>query len=93
MAKNGKKKEFCPVCGKVEISREPAGKINYDTGGWNERCPVCQSLFWVPADPTKPIELVVVPAGDIPSFEPDTIIFSSEIKLLEAMAKGKKEEI
>ncbi len=84
------KKDFCPICGKEEFSREPAGKINYDAGGWNERCQVCNSLLWVPADPTKPIEAVVVPAGDVVSFEPETIIFSSEIKLLEKMARGEE---
>ncbi len=84
------RKGFCPVCGKVEISREPAGKINYDAGGWNERCPVCQSLLWVSADPTKPIEAVVVPALGIPAFEPEEIIFDSEIKLLEKMARGEE---
>lgn len=81
------RKDFCPRCGKVEISREPAGKINYDAGGWNERCPVCNSLLWVSADPTKPIELMVV--SGIPAFELG-IIFDSEIKLLEAMSRGEE---
>jgi hypothetical protein len=85
-----KRKDFCPICGKEEFSREPTGKINYDAGGWHERCPVCQSLLWVSADPTKPIEEVVVPAGDVVSFEPETIIFSSAIKLLEAMSRGEE---
>lgn len=87
MAKIRKRWGFCPVCGKTEISREPAGKINYDVGGWNEWCQVCNSLLWVPADPTKPIEIVVMPG--IPAFEPG-IIFDSEIKLLKAMSRGEK---
>jgi len=49
------RKDFCPICEKEEFSREPAGKINYDAGGWNERCLVCNSLLWVPADPGKEI--------------------------------------
>ncbi len=80
-----KRNDFCPICGKTELSRELAGEMNWDAGGWTERCQVCNSLLWVPADPTKPIEAVVVPAGDIMSFEPETIIFSSEIKLLKGI--------
>jgi len=75
--KNKEKSDFCPICGKEEISRNPAGKINYDVGGWNERCPVCQSLLWVSVDPTKPIEAVVVPVLGIPAFEPE-IIFGND---------------
>ncbi len=78
MARKKAKKDFCPICGKEKFLREPAGKINYDVGGWNERCTVCQSLLWVSTDPTKPIEAVVVPVLGIPAFEPETIIFSRE---------------
>lgn len=31
------RKDFCPICGKVELSREPVGEMNWDAGGWNER--------------------------------------------------------
>ncbi len=84
------RKDFCPICGKVEILRNPAGKINYDAGGWNERCQVCNSLLWVPADPTEPIEAAVVPVLGISAFEPEEIIFDNEIKLLEKMARGEE---
>lgn len=73
MAKNKAKADFCPLCGKAEIPRDPWGKINYDAGGWNERCPACRSLLWVPADRTEPIEVVVIPVFGFPSFEPEEI--------------------
>jgi hypothetical protein len=85
MAKH-KKVDFCPVCGKVKIFRDPC-KINYDAGGYTEKCPYCGKLLWVPADENQPIELVVISVSDFPEFEPEEIYFDEEKKLLKAVAR------
>ena len=79
-----KRKDFCPICGKVKISRDPTGKKNCGSGGWQEKCPVCGLLLLVPFDPVKPIRLGEM--GEDYFLE----IFADEFALLNGMLR--KEE-
>lgn len=84
-----KEKVFCPACGKAEFPRVPALDAGIlDVGGRNEKCPICGTLIWIPLEGEP--ELVAIPVKGIPSFEPETILFDEEMKLLTAMAKGEK---
>ncbi len=73
------RKDFCPICGKVKISRDPTGKENCGSGGWQEKCPVCGFLLLVPFDPVKPIRLGEMDEGFLEE------IFDDEFALLDTM--------
>lgn len=55
--KNKPEKGFCPVCER-EISFEPAGKINYDLGGWQEECTGCRAVLLILVYPEKKIVVI-----------------------------------
>jgi len=74
-----KRKDFCSICGKVKISRDPTGKKNCGSDGWQEKCPVCGLLLLVPFDPAKPIRLGEMSEDFWRTF------FGDEFALLDAM--------
>jgi len=50
-----KRNDFCPACGKVEISRIVHFGVSLDVGGWNIVCSYCGEVVWVPSDPARPL--------------------------------------
>jgi hypothetical protein len=90
MGKNCVKKELCPVCGKVEISRvrPPLDAGILDTGGWQVPCSFCKKLIRIPLDETKPIEAAAILVKGKPIQATEMNYFEEENKLFEKLLKG-----
>ncbi|TSC53809.1 MAG: hypothetical protein LiPW39_52 [Parcubacteria group bacterium LiPW_39] len=84
-----RKVDFCPICGKAEIPVDES-KINYDVGGYSDKCPVCRGAIWYNAVLEK-FESAAVPVFGIPAFELEEIISRNEIELFEQLMKEQKE--
>jgi len=57
MGKKNKKKIFCPNCGKTQFPRFLFNEEVFKNGGRVEECKICQTVFWIPLDEEKEIEV------------------------------------